>query len=43
MIYNNNVINNCNLCYKLKIEYTDDFTLSKNSVYDYQNHSTLNV
>ena len=41
MQYNND-INYCNLCYKPKIEYTDDFTLSKNSVYDFQNRSTLN-
>ena len=39
---NINFNNNCNLCYKPKIEYTDDFTLSKNSVYDSQNHCTLN-
>ena len=37
-----NINNNCKLCYKPKIEYTDDFILTKNSVYDYQNHSTLN-
>ena len=39
---NINFNSNSNLLYKPKIEYTDDFTLSKNSVCDYQNHCTLN-
>ena len=39
---NININNKCNLCYKPKIEYTDDFTLSKTSFYDHQNHCTLN-